>query len=261
MRLDEPPRAEPTALGPGALRRDRRDRRGRAHPLRVALGWLALLAALAMAAVTLRWAGRLPDPHRWLAPGPLTAAPAGAPGGPVEALQAAATLVGWAVLAWLSACLALTWLARLPGPVGRLASRLGTAVTPGLLRRLAAAALGVGLATTPVVANATTADPSGVVSVSAASLDRPVGALTPAATQPEARTQAPPAVVPDVDVPDTAVQVRPGDSLWAIAARALGPQAGPAEIAAQWPRWYAANRAAIGPDPDLLHPGQWLHAP
>jgi nucleoid-associated protein YgaU len=55
--------------------------------------------------------------------------------------------------------------------------------------------------------------------------------------------------------------VQPGDSLWLIAARRLGPDASDEQIAANWPRWYAANRAAIGDDPSLIEPGQVLHAP
>lgn len=55
--------------------------------------------------------------------------------------------------------------------------------------------------------------------------------------------------------------VRPGDSLWEIAAAHLGDRATPAEIAAEWPRWYQTNRAVIGADPDLIHPGQALLAP
>jgi LysM repeat protein len=57
------------------------------------------------------------------------------------------------------------------------------------------------------------------------------------------------------------VLVGPGDSLWRIAARALPPGATDAEIAAEWPRWYAANVAVVGPDPGVLHPGQVLRAP
>jgi len=57
------------------------------------------------------------------------------------------------------------------------------------------------------------------------------------------------------------VVVRRGDSLWAITARHLGPGASDAEIAATWPRWYAANRNVIGADPDLLLPGQRLRPP
>lgn len=57
------------------------------------------------------------------------------------------------------------------------------------------------------------------------------------------------------------VLVRRGDSLWALAARRLGPGASIAEIAAEWPRWYVVNRAVIGPDPDRLRPGQRLTPP
>lgn len=55
--------------------------------------------------------------------------------------------------------------------------------------------------------------------------------------------------------------VHRGDSLWQIAGRHLGPDATPSEIARAWPRWYAANRALIGDDPDLLLPGQVLSVP
>ncbi|MBJ2120990.1 LysM peptidoglycan-binding domain-containing protein [Arthrobacter sp. MSA 4-2] len=57
------------------------------------------------------------------------------------------------------------------------------------------------------------------------------------------------------------VVVRGGDSLWSIAAARLGPLASDAEIAASWPRWYARNASMIGPDPNLLTPGQTLAAP
>lgn len=55
--------------------------------------------------------------------------------------------------------------------------------------------------------------------------------------------------------------VRRGDTLWDIAAAHLGPAATPAQIAAEWPRWYAANRHLIGPDPGHIVPGQSLIAP
>jgi hypothetical protein len=55
--------------------------------------------------------------------------------------------------------------------------------------------------------------------------------------------------------------VRGGDTLWDIAARHLGPHATDAEVARAWPRWYAANRAAIGVNPQLIHPGLVLRAP
>jgi hypothetical protein len=55
--------------------------------------------------------------------------------------------------------------------------------------------------------------------------------------------------------------VRPGDSLWAIAARHIGPQAADVQIAEAWPHWYAANKDLIGDNPDLLQPGQVLRPP
>lgn len=54
------------------------------------------------------------------------------------------------------------------------------------------------------------------------------------------------------------VVVRAGDTLWAIAARTLGPEASDAEIDACWRRLYHRNRAEIGPDPDLIRPAQRL---
>lgn len=60
---------------------------------------------------------------------------------------------------------------------------------------------------------------------------------------------------------DEEVVVHRGDTLWDIAARRLGPAASDALVAAEWPRWYAANRAVIGADPDQLQPGQRLRPP
>lgn len=57
------------------------------------------------------------------------------------------------------------------------------------------------------------------------------------------------------------VRVRPGDSLWAIAARALGPGASAAQVTSYWHRIHAANAAVIGSDPDLLLPDQQLRLP
>jgi LysM repeat protein len=57
------------------------------------------------------------------------------------------------------------------------------------------------------------------------------------------------------------VVVHRGDTLWDIAARHLGPDANNAQVAAEWPRWHAANRSTIGPDPNLILPGQRLRMP
>jgi nucleoid-associated protein YgaU len=57
------------------------------------------------------------------------------------------------------------------------------------------------------------------------------------------------------------VVVRPGDTLWSIAADHLPATATREQIAASWPQWYAANRQVIGPDPAVIHPGDRLLAP
>ena len=57
------------------------------------------------------------------------------------------------------------------------------------------------------------------------------------------------------------VVVHRGDTVWAIARGRLGSRANVASIAREVPRWHDANRAVIGPDPDLIHPGQRLTPP
>lgn len=79
---------------------------------------------------------------------------------------------------------------------------------------------------------------------------RPQPDLSALGARPTAPTAGPAEVV-----------VHRGDSLWTLAARHLGDGATDAEIAAAWPHWYAANRAVVGPDPDVLLPGQVLRAP
>lgn len=57
------------------------------------------------------------------------------------------------------------------------------------------------------------------------------------------------------------VVVLRGDTLWGIAATTLGADADDASVLAEVARWHDANRDVIGADPDLLLPGQVLHAP
>jgi hypothetical protein len=61
--------------------------------------------------------------------------------------------------------------------------------------------------------------------------------------------------------PHDPVVVDAGDCLWLIAARRLDDGATSAQVTAETRRWYAANRAVIGADPDLLRPGQVLVPP
>lgn len=61
--------------------------------------------------------------------------------------------------------------------------------------------------------------------------------------------------------PEATVTVRPGDTLWDLAAAHLPAGASDTDVAAAWPRWHAANLAVVGADPDLIHPGQVLVVP
>jgi nucleoid-associated protein YgaU len=70
-----------------------------------------------------------------------------------------------------------------------------------------------------------------------------------------------PASTSGLAVPVRRVLVRPGDSLWVITARTLPAGATDAAIDAGWRRLYRLNRTVVGPDPDLIHPGQLLRLP
>jgi LysM domain len=109
---------------------------------------------------------------------------------------------------------------------------------------------------------------SGYPTSAALDLDRPIGNYVAPPPPAPVKAAAPNGVSlltgsPHVDQADSDASyvVRRGDTLWDIAARHLGPTASDAEIARDWPRWYAANRAVIGSDPNLLRPGQLLGAP
>ncbi|WP_433874348.1 LysM peptidoglycan-binding domain-containing protein [Sinomonas atrocyanea] len=181
------------------------------------------------------------------------------------------------------------------------ASRITGAFAPAFMRRLALAVLGLSLVAAPAAHADTLPDPTWQPSVSvpaelAATAAAPATARaeappapTPAAETPAAET-TPTAAVPEptalpqpgwtpsaplaptgllVQQParraeaagTPTVEVRPGDTLWSIVARHLGPGATELDIAAAWPDWYAANRGAIGDSPHLILPGQLLAAP
>ncbi len=57
------------------------------------------------------------------------------------------------------------------------------------------------------------------------------------------------------------VVVRAGDCLWHLAAADLPPDASPTRVTARWQLNYRLNAGVIGPDPDLIHPGQRLVLP
>lgn len=131
--------------------------------------------------------------------------------------------------------------------------------TPAVIRRLVHAALSVGLVSVVAAPAPALAGGHG----SGDPLDWPgLSSGPPAASQPARPSHPHPHPRPPYrDRERDVVAVRPGDSLWSITAHRLGPTASPAVIAGAWPDWYAANRAVIGPDPNLIHPGQRLRPP
>jgi nucleoid-associated protein YgaU len=193
-----------------------------------------------------------------------------------DLLALAAAGLAWAVLCWLSAGLLLSLAAQARRQDGRL-DRLARAITPLAVRRLAALLLGAGLVGAPVVlALPAQADRTVTTATAQASPAEPPVDV-PALERWTPDRPAPPVVSPRHPVAEPLallvsrphpgrtvsdhVVVRRGDTLWDIAARALGTGASDADIAASWPRWHAANRSTIGPDPDLILPGQLLRPP
>ncbi|RZU32993.1 LysM peptidoglycan-binding domain-containing protein [Blastococcus saxobsidens] len=178
--------------------------------------------------------------------------------------------------AWGALGLALTAASALPGLAGDLASGTLRRVLPAGARRAAAIALGIGLGIAPpslgvaagAVDGATTAQelpvaPRSAVPDWAAStvLDRQPTDV------PDWPVPASPAAVPDWPPAAQAgehVVVR-GDCLWSIAERRLaagtGQEPTSAEVADAVQAWWQANADVIGPDPDLLLPGQILRPP
>lgn len=207
--------------------------------------------------------------------------------GPADAVQVTAVGLATLAAAWLTVLLALTTAGLLPGTFGAWGRRVGAFLAPGPCLRLTTVLLGAGLAVTGTSVPATAA-PAGVTV--AAGAHAPGPAPTPAwpdpAFAPQPGSDAPDAGClptpgwqpagaavrrshsdvsllsrcPEQDDPARWV-VHRGDTLWGIAARHLGDDATPAEVARAWPHWYAANRDVIGDDPDLLLPGQVLTAP
>jgi hypothetical protein len=198
--------------------------------------------------------------------------------GPDTLVVAAAGLLAWAVWAWGALGLALTAASAIPGLLGLGARQILRVLLPTGARRAAALALGLGVGVAaPLLVPATTFG-------------------TPVASA--AVTPAGPAVVPDWPpasdpgegpgegtVPDWPVGPQPrspvpdwspeppsgahvvvrGDCLWQIAAAQLRDTGHPAptdaETATAVHAWWTANASVIGPDPDLLLPGQVLRQP
>ncbi|MRK01019.1 LysM peptidoglycan-binding domain-containing protein [Aeromicrobium sp. S22] len=175
---------------------------------------------------------------------PEAASSADALAGPsfAAALLALGSLVQLALSGWVLGAVLLTLAAR--------SSRLACAVMPAAMRRaLFVGAVGA-MTLAPAHAEEIAAPGSRAPhSVNGLRLpDRPTAAAPSDVTSRARATPRP-------------VIVRPGDTLWAIASRSLPPDASPAVVAHAVERWHAANRTAIGSDPDLIFPGQHLTPP
>lgn len=161
---------------------------------------------------------------------------------------ASAVLAGCAAWLWLITTVTVADVAR---------GRVSTPAPRGLTRRLVLAACGAavvaGVGSPALAGGHPSSDPT------LAGLPMPDRAVVTATAHPAGSLPAPrPAVrrtPPAAATTRAPVIVRPGDSLWSIAASGLEPSADAAEIDAAWRALYAANRAAIGADPDLIRPG------
>lgn len=217
----------------------------------------------------------------------LSAAEPGAVHDPLTPVTSLAALAAWALAAWVGVLVVLTWLQQIPGAAGRLCEAATRRLAPRAVRTALAVLAGTTLAAAPGVASAAAAGPavsahtvSDTVAVGPAlrplraSLDWPGAAPPlPAAVGPDAGaatgvTPAPGgAAEGSADGPADGARggaehvVVPGDTLWALAERRLGPGATDAQVAAAWPTWWSANREAVGEDPHLLLPGTRLLPP
>lgn len=169
-----------------------------------------------------------------------------------EVLVEVAPAPGRARLAGLTRLTGLTRRLGCPARLRRwLLVSAGTAVALGLQAS-------AGAATTPDRAGPAEPGPSSLGGLPVpgrpdAGAERPVrSTLTPLARS--ARSARP-------TRPDRQVLVQAGDSLWTLAARQLSGHASDAEIVELTRALHRVNHEVIGPDPDLIRPGQRLILP
>jgi nucleoid-associated protein YgaU len=141
--------------------------------------------------------------------------------------------------------------------------------TPGAVAAHAASPAPSPSTTTPVPTAAPTGPVVLIPPITAVRPDpAPRGPPPAAVATPAASTRAPvtaarpaPAPAPAPAAAGTTYIVQRGDCLWSIAAGVLGPRATASSIDAGWRAIYAANRAAIGDDPNLILIGRTLTLP
>ncbi|MGZ4485514.1 MAG: LysM peptidoglycan-binding domain-containing protein [Nocardioidaceae bacterium] len=193
---------------------------------------------------------------RWLAVPPLVAAGHRDLAGlrfddALAALAAAALLLSWL---WLAATSTLVLVDVLVSTVRRVPLGTCSRGCPRAVRAALVAGCGVALGAT--VAVPAYADPG----TGTGSADRraPLPGPLTGLRLPDRTTGGPDRA--DATTSSGSVRVRPGDSLWTIAARRL-PDATDAAVGAAWRAIARANADRIGPDPDLIYPGTLLRLP
>lgn len=252
--------------------------RGPRRVAAVALASSSMVAAAASGSIFLSTAR-----HAW------TAIAAAGPAGPADGILLLAGLGGALLSLWLGLGIMLSALSALPGALGHLCRQLAARIAPVVVRKVVAFVLGTTLtaALIPGTAVADSSHASGRSAVVAASSYdvRAFGAIEAgngafqdvAVAAPDASfrfVSDPPHVMKAMDAapppewsmdrresPQEGVVVLRGDTLWAIAARHIGPGATAAAITVEWHRWLTINRDVIGADPSLILPGQVLLPP
>jgi nucleoid-associated protein YgaU len=185
--------------------------------------------------------------------------------GPDALITATAGLLAWVVWMWGALGLALTAASAVPGMLGG-AARLALQVTlPAGARRGAALVLGLGLGVVGPLTGTALSGLASTASAAAPAAHVPDWPVVPAAADPGRIPDWPIASDP-TELPSEGerVVVR-GDCLWRIAEDSLLDRLGrlptDGEIATAVQAWWRANADVIGPDPDLLLPGQVLRPP
>lgn len=192
----------------------------------------------------------------------------------------AASAIGMSVLAWWVISFGLALASEILSRCGlESAARRAGSFSPAFMRKLACAVLGFNLIAAPM-AQADMPPTAGSSAVQQAQAGEGGVALSPlwvaskSSEIPVPQWQPAPLPsdgsllisatrdgAPAAAAESEEIVVKPGDSLWTIVAKQLGPMASDAEVAEAWPLWYEANKQLIGAQPDVLLPGQVLHAP
>ncbi len=224
--------------------------------------WLLWVGGLVLGLGVLLWSTR-----------PLIEVASGTPT-PDDAVALAAAGAAWLVCGWLllatAAALVEATLATLGGRLGQAGwpERLARRVAPSSVRTAIQASLGTGLAVTALTG-------VGIAGVGMGSAPAQATTATASYSPRELADGQTSSQLPSVDRPATGARsddpphddrrqpypVRPGDTLWGIAAVHLPGRPTSGAIARAWPLWWQANRSVIGDDPNLIRPGQVLRAP